>query len=481
MATIFKQKYTKKNPTTGERETRESKKWYVRYRDEHGKLRTRAGYTDKAMTKQLATRLERDVMLRREGLADPFEEHRERPLTEHLQDFQESLERKERNESYVKMKVSRVRKGIEICGFKTTGDIEPTSVERWLGSQRKAGKSAQTVNHLLGAMKQFTKFLVANGRVSADPLANLSTKYNVAADRRRERRALAPEELDALLAAARNAQPFRELSGVDRSMLYLTAINTGLRRGELASLRPGSFDLESDPATVRVPAGMSKNRKETLLPLHPAFVVQISEWLEGRPSKRVCWPGTWTERSSQMLQTDLAAAGIPYRDDTGRVFDFHALRHHMVTNLARNGVHPSVAKRLARHSTIELTMNTYTHLDLEEAAAALDQVDAGSLGLGLTPGAQELTPQLTHDSDHGRHSESPLGSDDTGFAPSEGGRKPNARTTLDTPRPRESSPGIEASETGEEPPHSFLNRRSQVRTLSGVPHSSRGGAAAGMW
>jgi len=31
------------------------------------------------------------------------------------------------------------------------------------------------------------------------------------------------------------------------------------------------------------------------------------------------------DRGADMLKLDLAAAGIPYRDSSGRVFDFHSL------------------------------------------------------------------------------------------------------------------------------------------------------------
>ena len=64
---------------------------------------------------------------------------------------------------------------------------------------------------------------------------------------------------------------------------------------------------------------------------------------------------------AKLLRVDLAAAEIPYADAEGRVADFHALRHTFITNLARAGVHPSDAQALARHSTITLTMDCYTH------------------------------------------------------------------------------------------------------------------------
>jgi Phage integrase family len=75
-----------------------------------------------------------------------------------------------------------------------------------------------------------------------------------------------------------------------------------------------------------------------------------------------------------MLRIDLAAAEIPYQDEAGRVFDFHSLRHQFVSNLALAGVHPKEAQALARHSTISLTMDRYTHLGILDLTAALERL-----------------------------------------------------------------------------------------------------------
>jgi hypothetical protein len=75
-----------------------------------------------------------------------------------------------------------------------------------------------------------------------------------------------------------------------------------------------------------------------------------------------------------MLRIDLESAGIPYQDERGRYFDFHAVRGQFISSLAAGGVHPKVAQVLARHSTITLTMDHYTHLDVLDVAGALDKL-----------------------------------------------------------------------------------------------------------
>ncbi len=58
------------------------------------------------------------------------------------------------------------------------------------------------------------------------------------------------------------------------------------------------------------------------------------------------------------------------------MFDFHALRHQFISMLAKAGVHPKTAQELARHSTITLTMDHYTHVGLYDLAAALSSIPA---------------------------------------------------------------------------------------------------------
>ncbi len=46
-----------------------------------------------------------------------------------------------------------------------------------------------------------------------------------------------------------------------------------------------------------------------------------------------------------MIRFDLQAAGIPYRGESGKVFDFHSLRTSFVTNLIKSGVSVKQARR----------------------------------------------------------------------------------------------------------------------------------------
>jgi integrase len=170
---------------------------------------------------------------------------------------------------------------------------------------------------------------------------------------------------------------------------YLVAASTGLRAGELHSLTDASFDLDDTPPTVTVEAGDSKHKERDLVPLRADLVPLLRSWLRPGP----LWPGTWHKKAAKMIYRDLGVARAAWikeaeddpaerkareqsdflceRDRDGLVFDFHGLRGQFVTSLARAGVHPRTAQKLARHKTLALTMQNYTHTDLADMATAL--------------------------------------------------------------------------------------------------------------
>lgn len=181
------------------------------------------------------------------------------------------------------------------------------------------------------------------------------------------------DQIEQLLNAARQGPPLRRMSGPDRAMLYAVAAYTGLRASELASLTTASFDLDSDTPTVTVAAAYSKHRRQEVLPLHQSLVSELRPWLKSKPTSARVWPGNWAKgkEAGTMLKCHLEAAGIPYVDENGRYADFHALRHTFITNMVKSGVAPKTAQSLARHSTIDLTMNVYTMLTVIDQASAL--------------------------------------------------------------------------------------------------------------
>ena len=409
-----------------------------------GKPRRRqkdAGCRDQAIAKQIEARLKEQARrhkaeadqwaeLRRKGLSDHVTEkladHGRKALADHLADYRTMLEGKGRTVHYVDHTIRVCRQAFAACGFQTPGDIDPVKVSAYLSDltdarpvpqrdsrnwkartirRRRDGLSARSINRRLTALKGFTAWMLKNERIRTDPLKQIP-KRNIKADRRRRRRALEDPELAALLAAAEAGPDYRGMTGHDRAMLYRVAVGTGLRASELASITPESFDL-ADPAraSVIVEAAYTKNGEQADQPITPDLAAAVAEYLKARTRGEPVW--RIPTRTATMLRRDLAAARekwlaaaptprqqderersghLTAEDPSGRVVDFHALRHTFITRLARSGALPAVAMKLARHSSITLTMDFYTHILVTDERAALAQLPA----IETPPAGQEL-------------------------------------------------------------------------------------------
>ena len=96
--------------------------------------------------------------------------------------------------------------------------------------------STKSRNHYLAAIKGFFNWIINDQRVAENPLAHLKGR-NAKKDIRRQRRALTPDEIDALLTAMLKGPKHHKLTGKERYMLYALAVTTGFRAGEAGASR----------------------------------------------------------------------------------------------------------------------------------------------------------------------------------------------------------------------------------------------------
>lgn len=162
-----------------------------------------------------------------------------------------------------------------------------------------------------------------------------------------------------------------KLAGPDRAMLYRIALGTGFRAGEIRSLTLQAFRLDDAPPSIAVAAAYSKHRRDDVQPIRPELAGALRPWLAARPGDGPVF-GSMSSHTNLMIRADLEAAGIARVDGSGRVVDFHALRHSFITALARSSAPVKVVQTLARHSTPGLTLGVYSHVGIHDQAGALD-------------------------------------------------------------------------------------------------------------
>ena len=174
---------------------------------------------------------------------------------------------------------------------------------------------------------------------------------------------------------------------------------TGLRKSEIASLTPESFQLDDQTPTLTLEARNSKHRKRDVLPLHPQLVTLLRQWLPEYSPGEPLFPKLAKRKAQTMIRKDLEAAGIPFRTKDGDV-DFHAAgRHSYITGLLRNGTSLVVARELARHSDVKMTMG-YTHIGLEDQAKGIQNLPTDPKWLGSPDLSGEESQHICSSSQH---------------------------------------------------------------------------------
>ena len=162
MASLYKPKYKQVDGETGEVTYRLSKKWYGRFRDEHDTMRRVPLATNKrvaqAMLEQTITRVER----LKAGLIDPVEVEAEKPMREHLDDYEKHLKQKDDTPRHIRDIRSQLKKMIKAGKWHSTLEIRAIDVQAYLGDLADKGRSIRTRNSYLAAAKAFTKWLHRN-------------------------------------------------------------------------------------------------------------------------------------------------------------------------------------------------------------------------------------------------------------------------------------------------------------------------------
>src|SRR5215218_1159537 len=269
----------------------------------------------------------------------------------------------ERNEQLVRLHIRPAVGRITLKNLTTTQ-------ARWFYRERlDSGLAPATVHKLHIVLHKALKAAVADGLVPRNAAAGLKLPRIT----REEINPLSPKETHRLLEAA---------SGDRLEALYVLAIATGLRQGELLALKWEDVDLERGVLRVRrtltrtggkVSLGepkTKKSRRSVNLTAAAAGALRshLSRQLEEmerigslyRPGGLVFAneiggiinPSNLRNRSFARL---LKRAGLPK-------IRFHDLRHTCATLLLSRNVNPKIVSEMLGHSSISVTLDTYSHV-----------------------------------------------------------------------------------------------------------------------
>ena len=244
-------------------------------------------------------------------------------------------------------------------------DADGTAVRDYLAHLSGAGMAPSTSARRLSALRQFFRFLYADGLRDDDPCATIDSPRQG----RPLPRHLSEDEVEQLLAAARR----RGGAGGTRLVALLEVLYaTGLRVSELVGLPRSALSRDSQMLIVR-----GKGGKERMIPLGDAAAEALAAYgavrgefaAKGRES-----PWLFPSRSrdghltrarfAQMLKVVALEAGL----DAARVSP-HVLRHSFASHLLAHGADLRALQQMLGHADIATTQ-IYTHV-LDERLKAL--------------------------------------------------------------------------------------------------------------
>jgi integrase/recombinase XerD len=238
------------------------------------------------------------------------------------------------------------------------------TIRAFMASLDERGLKASSAARRLSAVRQFHKFLYAEGYAGADPTAAVEGPKRG----RALPKVLSVDHVDRLLGVAKeaaenaDASPAERLRGARMHCLLELLYASGLRVSELVAL-PKAAALAKD----RVLIIRGKGGRERLVPLTEAARSAARAYLallqqQGRAAGAWLFPadseaGHLTRQAfARDLKAAAAAAGL--RSDK---ISPHVLRHAFASHLLQNGADLRIVQELLGHADISTTQ-IYTHV-----------------------------------------------------------------------------------------------------------------------
>ncbi len=261
---------------------------------------------------------------------------------------------------------------LPVLGSKPLDQITRADMEVFIASlvvQKKLAKD--TIATIVKELRRVLNHAREHKIISENPAAGLGKLYSHAPTRHENIEPLNKEEVPLFLKATRTYSP-------EHYVLFLAALHTGLRQGELMGMQWPDIDWNGKFILVKrgidrvhriiVP---TKNRKIRRVDLSDELLVELAllrkqrkeEWLLKGKNEIPEWvfcnqKGSWLDASNVVNRHFLKClerAGL-------RRLRFHDLRHTYASLLLTDGAPIAYVSEQMGHSSIELTVKRYGHL-----------------------------------------------------------------------------------------------------------------------
>lgn len=334
--------------------------WYVRYRDADGKRKQRASHQPThALARRYLLEVEGRVARGLLGIPEPappppsVDELIERFLREYSRAKIKDLEK------YRVYARTALRRALPLLGTLRADLVQPLDIDRL---RQSLGKTCapSSVRVTLDFLHTVYSWAQKAGIVDKNPLSRIEKPASTAS-----LDFLHKDEVQALLNECERRTEAGGLADHMRYACILTALHTGLRRGELFGLRWLDIDLHARRITVaRSYGGTPKSGKARHLRLPDSVAPVLAAWLRvcPRTSAGLVFP---VVSGTPRMGGDFDMLGLPELLAAAgcrpHVRPWHALRHTFASHFIMSGGNILSLQKILGHSDIKMTL-IYAHL-----------------------------------------------------------------------------------------------------------------------
>ncbi|MEO1277634.1 MAG: hypothetical protein AAFV77_01610 [Planctomycetota bacterium] len=273
------------------------------------------------------------AQLESEGLVAPeggtmLQRHAASSLSSHVESFATAKRAEGRTNRHVSETVSMIEQAADACEWLTLGAVGAEDAERYLARRMAPTDDTKpwtprTAHKHATALRTFTRWCVADGRLAADPLARLKKPPP---HRQRERRILLVEEWAWLRSVIDKASERFRMTGRERRLLYELALQTGLRSSELRSLTRSSLSLEGERPYVALQARDTKSRRACKQYIRIDLAGDLARHVGNIMPGAAVFAMPRREQVAEMLRIDLGLARAAWLDHAGSDASERAMR-----------------------------------------------------------------------------------------------------------------------------------------------------------
>ena len=232
-------------------------------------------------------------------------------------------------------------------GLRTTRQLNPSHIRRFLVSLQQAGHSPGGVTTLFTGVRAYLNWYAGEYALENwNPLAGVKPP-------KRPADPLPPVELTHVRQLV-GACPVGEFNGDRDRALFYFALDSGARHQELANLR-----LEHVDQSGRVRIQLGKGQKSRTVFIGTRTLTALATYLAHRPNAKSGDP-LWTQANGQQLSASGIRQVMRRRANTVGIPEpgLHAFRRAFAINSLRNGIDMISLQRLMGHSSLQ-TIHRY--------------------------------------------------------------------------------------------------------------------------